>query len=361
MVTSLFRQAMAEAFEQLPRTYSFLTALARSDDATHVFTTESIVVDIMRGNERYAIDVVRGTGGRSNSLRRFTTKEYIPPMYDENSPISPEELLKRSVGMDPFRDPRAATSIASIIVGEQKKHQDTIIRAIEVQAANALFTGTVPLVNGDTVDYKQKATHQITVGTAWSNPAADVIGDIQGAIDVVRQDGLLEANVLILGTDSLKNFFANTALQAQANFRRIERTAIMMPEWAENGGVFHGEVTIGSHKLEVWSYPQTYEVPTGFGLPNEGTSVPYVPVDAALITSSQARFDLYFAGLPTLVSTVDTALESFMQSMPSMIAARFQPYGSVDQRRVNVEVGVRSAPLWVPTQIDGFAVLDTTP
>jgi len=361
MVTSLLRQAMAEAFVQMPRTYDFFTSMARSADNTHVFSTEAIVVDILRGNERIAVDVLRGTGGRSDSMRRFTTKEYTPPMYDENSPISPSELLNRIPGNDPFSNPQAALNIASVIVSEQQKHANDITRAIEKQASDALFTGTIPLVNGDTIDFKQKATHQITVGTAWSTVTADVIGDITGAVEVNRQDGKIESNVLVFGTDALKDFLASDQMADAANFRRIDHIAINAPQWIGNGGVLHGEVTIGSHKLEVWSYPQNYDVPLGFGLPNEGTAVPYVPADKVLVMSSETRFDLYFAGLPILVPTVGTALESFMSSVPQFAPMRFQPYGNVDDRRVNVEVGVRSAPLFVPTQIDGFAVIDTAP
>ena len=361
MTVSLLKQAMAEAFSQLPRTYSFFTDMARSADTTHVFTASKIPVDILRGKELFAVDVVRGTGGRSSSLRKFSTKTYEPPVYDENTPMGPEELLSRMPGVDPFQDPRASQGMATTIVQEQSRLMDKIIRAIEKQASDALFTGQIPLVNGDTIDFKQKATHAITVGTAWTNVAADALGDIGGAIAVNRTDGLIESDTLIMGADALKNFLALTQMKDQANFRRINQIQIDRPTWFANGGVLHGELTVGSHNLTVWSYPQEYEVPLGFSLPNEGTKVPYVPADAVLVMSSSIRFDLYFAGLPILVPTAGTELAGLVDSMPQFTATRFQPYGNTDTRRTNIEVGVRSAPLFVPTQIDGFATLDTIP
>ena len=46
--------------------------------------SRKVVIDVKRNEETIAVDVVRGSGGRLNINKRFTTKEYVPPVYQRD-------------------------------------------------------------------------------------------------------------------------------------------------------------------------------------------------------------------------------------------------------------------------------------
>jgi hypothetical protein len=125
-------------------------------------------------------------------------------------------------------------------------------------------------------------------------------------------------------------------------------------------------VSAGSYKFQVWTYPQFYEVPTatelgGITLPNAGTIVPYIPEDKVIVLPSSDRIDLklLYGGIPEVVNRNDPRIASPDGLSVANTRASFLPYKLVDQKAVSVNVGVRSAPLCVPRQIDGFSVIDT--
>lgn len=359
MATSLAKKTMGAAFKQKKAPTMFLSGFFQTPPR-NITRSRSIVFDIKRNDEALAVDVVRGTNGRMNENKRFTTKEYVPPMYDEYSPFDEEELLDRGPGNTEYEDPSFMAELLARLTDDQVEHQEKILRAIEKQAADALFTGTVVLINNDTVDFKQKATHNFTTAIDWDAAGGLPLDDLATAADLNRQDGKIESDIAIMGAQALKDFINNAQVQKFGDFRRINQMDITPPVMNTEGAAFHGEVTVGSRRLQVWSYPQFYKVPTGFGLANEGTLVPYVPTDKVVVLGSTIRFDLVFAGIAEIVDRVDPRLQGLgITALPSRIATDFHPYALVDQNATNIKTGVRSAPLCIPTQIDGYTVIDT--
>lgn len=347
---------MIEAFKQKANPTLFLSSLFQSPELNKTSSSE-IVIDIKRNGEEIAVDVVRGTQGRNNANKRFTTKTYTPPVYDEFANFNQNERLNRLLGRDEYSDHDMAGVIAAI-TDDQVLLQDKILRAIEKQAADALFNGQIVLINGDTVDFKQKATHQITPGVDWSNAAGDPVGDMKGGALLNRKDGLTTTTDAIFGDTALKLLLNNTKFKELAEFRRVDRVNVRPPMMNDDGAVFHGTLSIGDWVINIWTYPQFYLVPTGYGLPNEGTKVPYVPTDKVWLGNATAsRFDLMYAGIEKLV-TADPRLESLgISHLPQTMRGDFHTYGAVDFLGENAKYGVKSAPLCVPTDIDSFCVL----
>jgi len=359
MTTELGRKTMLEAFKQKKSPTMFLSGFFKTP-ARNITRSRKVVIDVKRNDELIAVDIVRGAGSRKNENKRFTTKEYLPPMYDESSSMNEEELMDRGVGQTEYADPAYVAELIARITDDQAENQAHILRAIEKQASDAIFTGTVPLINADTVDFKQKSTHNFTVSTDWDNASGTPLADLETACDLNRKDGKVESDIVIMGAQAVKDFLDNAQVQKFGDFRRINRMDITPPVANDAGAKFHGEVSVGSYRLQIWTYPQFYKVPTGFGLANEGTLVPYVPTDKVAVMSSAARMDLVFAGIPDMVRKVDPRLQALgLPSVPATIAADFHPYAHVDDRAVDVEVGVKSAPLCIPTQIDSYTVIDT--
>ena len=69
---------------------------------------------------------------------------------------------------------------------------------------------------------------------------------------------------------------------------------------------------------------------------------------------------LIYAGIPDLIPRVDPRLSALgIDRVPGNIRADFYPYAHIDDEATCLKVGVRSAPLCVPTQIDGFCTINT--
>jgi hypothetical protein len=350
---------MAAAFKLKAMPTRFVSSWFQSPDANKFDTTE-IVVDIKRNNESIAVDVVRGTQGRNNVNKRFTTKTYTPPVYDEYANFNESERLNRALGQTEYDDHSMAVVIAAI-TDDQAEMQAKIIRAIEKQAVDSLFAGQIALINGDTVDFKQKATHKIAPVVDWSNANGVPLDDMAGAAKLNRQDGYKQTTDGLFGEDALKLLFNNDQFKEKANqqFEQAQNMAIRPPMMNSEGAVFHGQLTIGDYRINIWSYPQFYDVPLGYSLPNEGTKVPYIPTDKVFIgNASGSRFDLYYAGIEKLAVAPDPRLASLGLSMiPMTMKGDFHEYGAIDQLAQNAIYGVKSAPLCVPTEIDSFCIL----
>lgn len=349
------RRAMGLAFKKKANPTGFLSSLFKSPDSNKSDTTE-IVFDIKRNDEDVAVDIVRGTGGRNNVNKRFTTKVYTPPVYDEWSNFSENERLNRVMGKTEYDEYMMADVIAAI-TDDQVVLADKIKRAIELQAAQALSTGTVVLINSDTVDFKMKSTHKAAPGTAWSAAGGLPLDDMAAKALLNRKDGQSNTTDSIFGDSALKLLFNNAQFKIKAaeQWEKIDNMSFRPPVMNSDGATFHGRLTIGDWVINVWSYPQFYKVPVGYGLANEGTLVPYWPTDYVWLGNMNARFDLLYAGISKLV-TADPRLASIgISQIPQTMKGDFHIYGGVDTFGSNVKYGVKSAPLCVPTDIDSFS------
>jgi hypothetical protein len=108
------------------------------------------------------------------------------------------------------------------------------------------------------------------------------------------------------------------------------------------------------YEFEMWTYDGTYkDVETG-------TVTPYVTDDLVIMTSADARLDLSFGTIPTIVN-VDTRVLAFVPSSLSLpergIALTLFAWPNPNGTAINVDIGTR--PLTIPVEIDSIGVLNT--
>jgi len=356
------RKVMARLFEQKARPTMFLASHAT------VMTTlaESIEVDIVRGKETFAVDVTPGAGGRGNKKSKYTTKEYVPPMYNEFYSLTAQELQKRLPGQTAYDAASDAyqTTLFAMISDKQALMQEKELRAIELQARDAFFSGKIVLNNSDEIDFKKKATHDVAPTKEWSDAAGVPLDDVEAACQLCRTDGLINASrfKLIVADDVIEVLKANVQFKAKADLRHVQNVDMGMPtDFNSEGAGFQGIFSAGSYTIELWSYPQFYEIPVGFGLANGGTKQPYIPSGSALLMpASGLRLDLWFGGVPQVATQVDGELSALgLTGTLNVVEADFVPYAYLDDRKECIECGVKTRPLFVPHQIDGFVTFNT--
>ena len=359
MTIEIITTASVEMFEKKAKPTKFFTDLFRDRGAS---TQEKIQMDVVRGEERVAIDVVPGTGpADQKKLQPFTSKEYITPAYDESYIMAASEIKKRLAGDNAFKPADINARVATYFRDAMQDGQDRIDRAVERQAVEVLTTGLLTFQNNESLDFKAKATHFVTVGTAWNNVAADAFADIDGIAVEIRKDSLSAPNTLIMGSVAIKEFLALTQVKDTINFRRAKLIDITppRPDSAAKGSVFHGVVSIGAYEYQVWSYPQ-YFVTSADGV-EPITKAEYLQNNKVVIMDSGARLDRFYGGIARFT---DGNLEgaqkvNFGTIMNTNKPVKSAPYVFMGNRGQALEVGVRSRPLVVPTDIDSFGCLTT--
>jgi hypothetical protein len=324
MSVDLVRRTMLEAFKERHVPTGFFSNMFKTQES-YITSTLKVDIDIKRSGNPYAVDVHRNSGGNFNKSSKFNSKEFEPPYFDEYESLNAYEIFNRQVGVQPYSD----SDIADIVSSVREKEQnliDKIERAKEKMCSDILFSGAATFVNNTSVDYVMKATHQISV-TAWSGSTAkQAVLDLIGAANVIRKDsGAVKTNTfnVILGETSRSELMALLAATTSeykmdvlglADFQKTLQMGI-------DGATFLGKIAGGAFNFLFWSYPQFYTIPTGFGLGSEGTQAAYVPAEQVL--------------------------------------GKYLTYFREDVQAQCIIVGVRSAPLPIPVQIDGYAYLNT--
>lgn len=359
MTVSLQKEGMLPLFTQLRQPTGFLQRLFTFKPGSQ-YSGGKVFVDVMRLGEKVAIAIETCTGPNMNDISRFTTKEFTPPAYGEAFNMDACELLNRMAGTDPYTaayQSDAGQLVAMMFRGFSEVDA-MITRALELQASQILQTGILTLTNsaGDTVytlDFLPKATHFPTTGTSWSAGGADPLADLESLAEVIRADGKVDPDRVIMGKVALKNFLANAKVQAQADIRRFSLIDVA-PEMRDSGATFYGKFWAGSYEFELWTYPEVYEAISG------GALTKYVEDDKVIMLSTRTRLDRASASVPLPIAPdprVAGLLPGRLSSVAEGIDVTPNVYASNNGKQVFGELESRT--LLIPVQIDGFACLDT--
>ena len=359
MAVEISRTGWTQLYTQMRSPNSFLSRFFTVKPGG-IYNGKKVIIDIQRFGEDVAIAITKCTGPNLNDIDEFTTKEFTPPAYGEAFPVDVNELLERMAGVDPYT--AAYTEYSSQLMSIMAKGfmliDEKIKRAVELQASQILQTGQLTLTNtsGDTVytlDFKPKGTHFPTVGVSWSAVGAVPLQDLQSLADVIRSDGKIDPDMVIMGATALRNFLANDDVKEVLDNRRIDIGAIR-PEMRDSGATFYGFVWVGTYQIEIWTYPDTYKDP------QTGNPAKYIADDKVVMLSSRTRFDMTSARVPLPLGP-DPRVAGLL---PDRISSRAEGYdvtpnlyASNNGKQIFGEL--ESRPLLIPVQIDGFGCLDT--
>lgn len=359
MAVELSREGWLQLFTQMRNPTGFLSRFFTVKPGG-IYNGKKVALDIQRFGEKVAIAIKQCTGPNLNDISQFTTKEFTPPAYGEAFPLDVCDLLNRMEGVDPYT--AAYQEYASQLVAMMAKGfmeiDAKIQRAVELQASQVLQTGKLNLTDKDgattyELDFKPKATHFPTTGTSWSDPGAAPIDDLQALANVIRADGKVDPDLLIMGETALRNFLANTQVKEILDNRRIEAAQIR-PEMRDSGATFYGFVWVGTYRMEIWAYPESYEDP------QTGNPTKYVADDKVIMMGSRTRLDMTSARVPLPLGPdprVEGLLPGRLSSREKGIDVTPNVYPTPNGKQIMGEL--ESRPLLIPVQIDGFGCLDT--
>lgn len=312
-----------------------------------VYPTDLISIEVRRGTEKIAVDVLRGTRGNRNIVSLSTEKNYRPPFYKEFFDATEIDNYDRVFGQSAEADVALFSQMGQDIANEYLELRKKIERAKEKQCAEVFETGVVTMVNGDAIDFKRKADSLVDLGPDyWDTASAKQVEEsLTEAAKFIRTDGKNgagmfnlklseEAWLVLKGTDFFKN---------DANYQNVQLNDIRRPETEPFGATYHGTITAGSSIFNVWTYDETYEE-------DDGTTKRYLDKHKAVITPvTGTRFQFSHAALPQIMR--DTRNAEFPELI-GRVAAEYARTNHIDKNAMAHYFWLMSAGVALPITVD---------
>ena len=351
------------AFQRMRKPLQFLTSWFKTDKDSY-FNTESVRIHVRRHGEPVAVAVQGITSSpRWTDLNQFSKKTFTPYAFNEGYAINGADVFDMQFGHTEYDESNYVSLALKSFAEQGVEKERSILRAIELMSSQILQTGTVTLINsaGSTIgamDFKPKATHFPQVSVSWATVAtATPLDDLEDLADVIRADTGLFPSVVIMGAGAYRNAIQTTSFLNALDNRRIE-TALIMPESINSSGAKKmGYVDVGAYRLEIWTYPATYDhIQTA-------VKTPYIADDLVVMLSPDTELKMLYGGFPSPLIGPDPRLAAFTRTMPSRISrAGFvdvNPLIWADETGQVIKGALRSRPLPIPVGIDEFGCLNT--
>lgn len=364
---------LVEAYMEEAPPPSFLSSQATR---THFHKSEKIEIDIERDDEDVAVVVTDvAAGARKNEYSRYTSKEFTPPIYKEESTLNGFELLKRQPGDTPYVDPDYQANAVARTFKVFRRLDWKIQRAKELMWSQVLQTGILSLTDGSgnvlyTLDFGMKSAHKAAAGAAWSGllSSATPLTHITDRARLVTRNGKRKPNMLIFGTTAWRYFWQNTYIQALFGIRhegidigRLRQQVgglgdrAAKAETSARDAVYQGRLALDGFEFDLWVYDAEYRHP------QTGNMTPYVAADNVIMKHSQSRLDMAYGDIPLAVRPEERVmpfLPTRMSSAERGLDLITNAYAAPDN--TGVTVGAYARPLTVPVAIDTLACMDTS-
>lgn len=361
-MTDTTTKRMISAYNQEASPTMFLSGMFRSPQE-NFHSSEEVELDIVRSDEDISV-VIQDltTGYRMNSTDIYTNKNFKPPIHKEAISLNAFDMIKRMPGQNPFESPDFRANIIIQMFAGMRKVERKIRRAVELQASQVLTSGVVDLKDSNgvtlyTIDYKPKATHFPTVSNSWSGGSSTKVADLLALANVIRNDGLVDPDTLVMGEGSFEEFISDTAIQARMDTRRINVGNIGPMVKRGNGGQFRGVVEIGNYKYDIWTYGGRFKDP------QTGNKIPYIADAKVIMMSVDSRFDATFGAIPNIGNDlgVRTSLIPELPARLSNVEGGMDLFTNVWMSNDGEQLfgGVGARPLYIPTAIDQYGCLTT--
>lgn len=320
------------------------TAFLRSFFTTKESDSRQISIEVRRGKELIAVDVERGTEGNRNSFGKSSQKVILPPYYYEYFDATDLDFYDMLFTGEGSVHAATFAKWLSTIVGKITILEDMIHRSYELQCSQVIQTGIVTLNNGTNIDFKRKAASLVDLGAGnyWTTGTVNPYLTLESGANFVRQKGKSQGNILnvIMGATALSTFLDNPFVKERAEIRNFALDQVRAPQRDSVGGTLHGEVSSGSYKFRLWTYPEYYDTKTV-----ENNS--YIDPKNIIIIPENPKFILSFAAVPRLLSSTGNAGAGVAGQKGAFLVGEF-----LDQRNVTHNINVKSAGVAVPVSID---------
>lgn len=338
-VRALFTQALIDVYQERIRPTDFL----RSFYTVKKVATKYVSIEVERMQERIAVDVVRGSDGNRNTFPKSTQKVFDPPMYKEYMDATELDLYDRVLGSQGDGNENLFVDLLDSVADRLGELQAKMERSQELQCAEIFEFGTVTTKNADVINYKRKAESIINLGSGqYFANAIDPFKKFEAGCVFLRTKGKsVDATFnAILGETAMADLLGNTEFKARQNMFNLSLDAVQGPIRNGAGAAYFGRITCGSYNVQLWVYPQSYDLDNGDGT---FTATPYWNPKKVVMVPLSPRFKHSFAQLPQVI-------EPGVHRAPAQPLYLIGEY--IDKRKTQHVFDIACAPLPVPVAVD---------
>lgn len=344
----LFTKSLADVYRETNTATLFLQGFFKVKESA----TKEVSIEVIRGNEKVAVDVLRGTQGNRNTISTFTEKIFIPPYFREYFDATDLDFYDRLFGTE-NSDINSITfrSWLEIISDKLRMLQSKIERAYEIQAAQVFQTGIVTLVNGDNIDFKRKVGSMVVAADFWNTGPSNPFTDLEAGGTFLRKVGKAGGNLfnVIMAGEVLDAFLNNGEVTTRADVRRFMLDDISAPRKVALGQTYHGRVSAGAYSFDLWTYAQFFDDRAA-----ANASTPYIDANNLVILPQDPNFVHAFAGVPFLRTMPEG---SPLPQMMDRTQGQYVIGNYIDQILESHVFDIKSAGLPIPTAVDQIYTL----
>ncbi len=337
---ALFTKTLVAVYQERVQPTAFL----RSFFPQELSPTKLVSIEVERMGEKIAVDVIRGTEGNRNDFSRTTEKTFLPPLYREYFDMTELDLYERVLGSQGNAQAPLYAALANSAADRMLTLKDKIDRAYELQCRDVLDSGTVTTRNG-IINFQRKAASIVNFNafrfTVNTNNPFDQFAKAGLYLRTVgrSQDFVYNA---IMAEDVMAALLGNTIFQARQNLFNMALDSVNPVQRTSLGAAYHGTITAGAYKFNLWTYPQFYDVNTGTDAASVFTNTPYIPSGRCYCIPANPKFKFGFAAVPQLVGRPG--------ELPRQGAYVYGEF--MDDRLAKHDFDVQSAGLAIPVAVD---------
>lgn len=288
-------RTMGELVTRIPRTHTFLRDTFFKNVET--FVTESIEVDFKKGNRKMAPFVHPKVGGKTVENKGYQTSKYTPPLMAPNLITTAGDLLTRMAGENPYSGKTPAERAVEKLGKDMEKLEEMITRREEWMAAQAIFTGKIPILGeglSEEIDFK--FTNKVALSTKkWGTAQADPLADIEEWRRKVQITGFVNCDICIMAADVVPLFLQNEKVQKIMDTKAYD-LATISPKELPNGATYIG--TLHALGMDIYEYNETYL--DDWTDPQQEIPKTIVPEKTVTLLSSAAQYSRYYGAVTIL-------------------------------------------------------------
>lgn len=326
----LFTKKIVEYYQQSAPATTFLMSFFRE----RVTSTRDVSIEVARYKENVAEDIQRGADGNMNVFGKSTEKMFTPHLFDERFAIT-DLAIYETIANSQTIDAEQLALLAEQGAFQLNELVQKITRAYELQCAQVLQTGIVTSSIGNNIDFKRKAGSIVdSAGDYWSVTTVDPRRSIEVGAKFLRTNGKLLGDTVnvVMGDLAYQAFENNPIIQKKLDVRNFNFGAVDEPIRNSIGAAYHGTISCGSYKANLWTYPQEYTA-------KNGTATPYIGAKNIVVLPAAPKFTMAYGAVPKLIGQGNRR-GKFV----------FDEY--IDEKKTSHEFAVKSAGLAIPTAID---------
>lgn len=331
------------AVKQLAPATSFLRdRYFPTNDVTDIFSTTEVLVEYKDGSKKRAPFVSPRKNGVTMLRDGYGVKSYAPANIAPKRPITIDDLAKKGFGEALFSNLSPEQRQLALVLSDIDEMGEMITRREESMAAETMLNNGCVMKHyadkGDEYEEKEIRFYDeennpaaYTPSVNWSLPGADILGDLYQMICFLTAKGNAATDV-ILGSQAAEKFLNNDGIQKLLDLKNYNIGSVN-PVELPVGAARIAQIIVMGHKVDVFTYDQTYEN-------DNGADTPYIPVKSVIVSAPGAGRTAY--GAVSQVEQSDGLMHSY--------AGRRVPHYVADATHNTRSVTLTSCPLLMPNK-----------